>query len=152
MDGMNCEHRTSATLRRSFPPPGARVVILDPDYRNRSMLGTSVDSATDFAVVVECQTWSDCERALDDMLPELLIARADLVPVRWSQSLNPSSIFPLVIVVGGPAAETGPELRTIGKLSLPLQATSIKESMIRARHEIFRRKTEELSCLLQHYA
>lgn len=152
MNRMNCEHNSSAAFQTRFPPPGTRVVILDPDGRNRTMLRTPADSAADFAVVLECQTWSDCAGVLDEMLPELLIARAELIPPEWSQVLDPNSIFPLVIVIGDGNAKISLASRMIDKMSLPLEAASIQESLTRARHEIFRRKAEELSFLLQHYA
>ena len=151
MNGMDCEPSSSAAHQPSFPV-GTRLVILEPDDRCRGMLRKPADSASDFAIVVECQTWSDCGPLLEEMLPELLIARADLIPPEWLLALDPNSIFPLVIVVGDAGGKTGLASRIIDSLSLPLQLASIAESLNRARHEIFRRKAEELSYLLQHYA
>ena len=151
MNGMDCEPSSSAAHQSSFPV-GTRVLILDPDDRCRATLRQPADSLPDFAIVVECQTWSDCKSVLEEMLPELLIARADLISPDWLLALDPNSTFPLVIVVGDAGGETGLASRIIDRVSLPLQLASIAESLTRARHEIFRRKAEELSYLLQHYA
>lgn len=126
-----------------------RVVILDPVAETRVALQRAVDAQPGFVLVGESRTWIECQSLLDVYLPELLITRADSASPEFSESAA-HAIFPVLL-----------GLRTTGStqshrcmfeiMDLPLDAKSLSLTMERVRTEIYRRKLDELSLLMQRY-
>jgi two-component system LytT family response regulator len=123
-----------------------RVVVLEPDAEVRGVLQQIVEEQPEFTLVGESRTWSECEELLNAYIPELLILRAGTaMPPVVSDVL-----FPVRVGVrqAGSCSDIDDVLET---LDLPLDQRSLRMMLERARTEIYRRKLDELSDLLQRY-
>jgi two-component system LytT family response regulator len=149
---MYIDYAAASTLKPVSIPTGIRVVILEPDDYNRSKLRALFSGEREFVVVAECKSWLECHYAMQEMLPELLIARGELLPNEWSRTREPSFAFPVVIAVDQFEMPTGLAYGIIDRVSLPLEAEAVRRSIARARSEIFSRKAAELSYLLNCYS
>ncbi|MGC1646063.1 MAG: LytTR family DNA-binding domain-containing protein, partial [Candidatus Sulfotelmatobacter sp.] len=90
-----------------------------------------------------------CLALLNLYLPELLITRIGLVPANSAESFG-DPLFP--VIVGLRRRETSSTLEGgFETIDFPLNYQSLRETMERARTEIYRRKLDELSGLLQQY-
>ena len=139
-------HLASETHPRAS---GMRVVILDPDAEVRGALRQTIMEQSGFLLVGESQTWTECQSLVDLYVPELLIARSD------NAAQNPlevtgESIFPVMIGLQTPGG-TKTHNWFFAVLDLPLNLKALSMTMEHARTEIYRRKLEELSVLLQRY-
>jgi hypothetical protein len=130
--------------RLSTVSSGIRVVILEQDHNLQTRLRRRVDENPAFSLTSAVTTWLDCERQLQELVPELLVARRELVPTHaLSQLLH--CIFPVQIWLG--AAIPAPSA-----LALPeMDDSAIRTALREAGAEIFRRKACELSTLLELY-
>src|SRR5664279_5306216 len=78
---------------------GIRVVVCEPEEEIRAQLRSCLDTDPVLALVAETHNWSECEFALQDLDPELLIARSDLLPGDWIAGNGQDSAFPVVIAL-----------------------------------------------------
>jgi two-component system LytT family response regulator len=128
---------------------GMRVVILEPDADSRTMLQRSLSELQGFRLVGESTSWDECVTLLNLYLPELLIARIGLVPANLGEWFgNPA--FPVTV---GLRSKDSPVTLDGGfeTVDIPLSPRALWAAMERARTEIYRRKLDELSGLLQQY-
>lgn len=130
-------------------PSGMRVVILDPNAEIRDSLRRAIAEQTGFLLVGESQTWTQCELLLNLYVPELLIARSEVAAPNLPEDI-PESIFPVMIGLRVAAGITSPN-GMFATLDLPLNSKTLSMTMEHARTEIYRRKLEELSALLNCY-
>jgi hypothetical protein len=126
-----------------------RVVILDPVAETRDALQQAVDKLPGFLLVGEARTWIECESLLDGYLPELLITRVDSASPAFSESVA-DAIFPIVLGLRTTGC-TRTQPRMFETINLPLDTKSLSLTMERVRTEIYRRKLDELSLLMQRY-
>ena len=128
---------------------GMRVVVLEPDAEIRDSLQRAIDERPGFLLVGVSQTRTQCEFLLNLYLPELLIARIDFASPNLAENAG-ESIFPVIL-----GLRTAGCVRTLNclfaTLDLPLNLRALSMTMEHARTEIYRRKLEELSALLQRY-
>ncbi len=128
---------------------GIRVVILEPSAETRMLLQAGLDQLTGFDMVGASETWNDCLALLNVYVPELLIARIGLTPANFADSAD-DSIFP--ITLGLKRKDSSGILKgCFETIEIPSSPESLGAAMERVRTEIYRRKLDELSTLLQRY-
>ena len=125
-------------------PSGIRVVILEPDLGVQARLRKVVDEHSSFSITTAALTWLECERQLQELVPELLIARRQLVPPHVLSRLLHCT-FPVQVWVG--TDMPAPDALVL----LEMDDVSIRTALSKASTEIFRRKACELSALLELY-
>jgi two-component system, LytTR family, response regulator len=129
---------------------GMRIVLFDQDAAIRAKLRATIDEDHSFVLEGESQSWVECETLLDRFVPELLIARVTQLPRQFPENLADS---PFPVLVG--LRDEADALPTTGELYdtllLPPEAEHIRRLLARARFEIYRRKADELSSLLERY-
>ncbi len=131
------------------PSGGMRVVILEPDSRVRDTLLQAMDQLPGFLLVGESRSWAECEPLLNVYLPELLITRVGYASPTFLVNVS-DTVFPVMV---GLQSTDSPKTRSpvFESLDVPLDAKSVSMTMERVRTEIYRRKLDELSVLLQRY-
>ncbi len=127
-------------------PSGMRVVVFDRDADTLAVLRDAIAGDRTFVLAAESQEWHQCEALLDHFVPELVIANLDRVPLLVLQQLS-ASTFPLLIGLGN-EKHRAPSYDTLPR---PLCPHDVHRLLGRARFEIYRRKADELSWLLQCY-
>ena len=128
----------------SAVPGGMRAVILEQDHSLQARLRRSVDENSSFTLAAAVTTWLECERQLQELVPELLIAQCVLVPPDALSRLLHCT-FPVQIWLG--AAIPAPSALALREIDDRAIRTALNE----ASAEIFRRKACELSTLLELY-
>ncbi len=128
---------------------GMRVVILEPDADIRDSLQRAITERPGFLLVGESQTWAQCELLLNLYLPELLLARMDFALPNVPENVG-ESIFPVIIGLRAIACTRTCNF-IFDTLDLPVNIKVFSMTMEHARTEIYRRKLEQLSVLLQRY-
>ena len=145
MDSVQATH----LVRGQQQERGMRVVILEPDTDSRAMLRRCLNESPGFRLVGESVTWDECVALLNLYLPELLITRSSFAPVNLD-TLFANSRFPVTLGLkrkdSSGAVDGGFE--TIG---IPLDSQVVRDALQRVQTEIYRRKLDELSGLLQQY-
>jgi two-component system LytT family response regulator len=145
-----------ATAMYAYPPiaskcvGGIRVVLCDPDDEVRAALRAIIESDSLLVVVAESRDWATCEADVEDLVPELLIARAGLIPLPWSLRTAQDAFAPLVIKLNetyGIAAIAS----DTGEMSIPIDANTARKSLDRAVAEIYDRKAKQLLYLVGRY-
>ena len=146
---MSSAQRTHLAAGSDRSPSGMRVVIMEPDASIRETLQRIMDGQAGFLLMGESQSWAECESLLDLFVPELLITR--LNPATSDVTANfADDVFPVVVGVRSPDCRKA-QYCTFETLDVPLDAKSISMTIERVRTEIYRRKLDELSVLLQRY-
>ncbi len=137
------------TGQQQAPAGGMRVVILDPDAEIRDALQQAIDKLPGFLLVGQAKTWNECESLLNVYLPELLITRIDLASPALLEAAG-DALFPVMIGLrpSGHARALDGSFET---LSLPLDLKAATFVLEHVRTEIYRRKLDELSGLMQQY-
>src|SRR5580704_2816297 len=97
-------HMSVHSSLASASASGIRVVVCEPQPELRSQLRSFLDADTLLMLVAETSTRSECEAALQEFDPELLIARADLIPPQCATQGDQDARFPVVIALPGPVA------------------------------------------------
>ena len=128
---------------------GMRVVILEPDAETRDSLRRATAKLQGFLLVGESQTWAQCELLLNLYVPELLLARIDFVSPNLPENIG-ESIFPVIIGLRA-TGDSGVRNFAFDTIDLPVNIKTLSMTMEHARTEIYRRKLEQLSVLLQRY-
>ena len=130
-------------------PGGMRVVIFEPNAENRGFLQRGLDELAGFHLVGESVTWDECIALLDIHLPELLITRTTAaLPI--SPGFVSETAFPVIVGLRTQACREALDC-AFETVDIPLDHGSLRATMERARTEIYRRKLDELSELLQKY-
>jgi two-component system LytT family response regulator len=131
------------------PPGGMRVVILEPDAEIRDALQRTIDKLPGFLVVGQARTWNECESLLNVYLPELLITRIDLTSLALLETAA-DTLFPVIIGLR-PSDSFKHHDSSFDTLDLPLDLKAATFVLEHVRTEIYRRKLDELSGLMQQY-
>jgi len=134
----------------TFPvPSGMRVVILERDAETRVQLQRAIDQIPCFVLVGLAESWAECLALVEEYVPEVVMARAGLVPEEKQVEVCDLS-FPLMIrLEAGPVpGAKGDDFRV---LSDGLDQKVLHEMLLRLSSEVYKRKAEELSSLLNRY-
>lgn|GEM_PF-2707840 len=129
---------------------GVRIVLFDQDAEIRAKVCAAIDQEHGFILTGESQAWSECESLLDRFVPELLIARVTQLPQQFLESPT-DSLFPVLVGLRNEADSLGRPGGVYDTLLIPPEPEHIRSLLARVRFEIYRRKADELSCLLQRY-
>ena len=125
---------------------GLRVAVCEPDPAVRAQLRAAIDADPLLVLAAESHRWADCEACLDEVVPELLIVRSELLPSDWS-GRDVESFAPVVIALRTTLSFPGDHQA----LRVPADAPTIKATLDRAVHEVYQRKAEQLLFLVDRY-
>ena len=96
------QNAARATIQSRGPiavASGIRVVIMERDAGTRRKLQAIVEEDASFILVNITEAWPECERGLDEYLPELLIANAEAIPPQALSRFSPHG-FPVGLWLG----------------------------------------------------
>ena len=126
---------------------GLRVALCEPDQAVRAQLRAAIDADPLLVFAAESSNWMECETCLDDVVPELLIVRSELLPDDWNLRSAGDHFQPVVI-----------ELRTTlsfpsqeNVLRVPAEPHAVKSSLDRAVRDVYERKAKQLLFLVDRY-
>lgn len=143
-------HMLAHSSLASASARGIRVVFCEPQAETRAQLRSFIDPDPVLTLVAETCNWSECEAALQDLGPELLIARAELIPLDWVPGSDQETSFPVVIALRAASGwADGPQ--GYGFLSLPAAPDAIRKSLTQAVRDIYDRKAKQLLYLVDRY-
>ncbi len=117
-----------------------RIVLLEDNLALRRRLQDVIAEDPAFVVVGYADSWDQCEPLLEEHLPELLIARAALLPPEVNFE---ASGLPIVL---HPRATSDSDQPDVDRTS-----QEFRDQLVRVRQEVYSRKACELSLLLDHY-
>jgi two-component system, LytTR family, response regulator len=129
---------------------GMRVVLFDPDLETRAKVRTAIDQHHEFVLAGESEDWPGCEDLLDRFVPELLIAKVKGVPLNFLESLSDAK-FPVLVGVQGESMGLPTHCGLYDTLRISPELEDIRSLLGRVQCEIYRRKADELSSLLERY-
>jgi two-component system LytT family response regulator len=123
------------------------VILCEPDHLVRKQVRLFIESDPLLTLAAECADWAECEVELDELLPELLIARAELIPAEWVAG---NDNFPVVILLrnGDNATSISPQHNA---LAVPVGSDAVKRSLNQAIRDIYDRKAKQLLYLVDRY-
>lgn len=126
-----------------------RIIVCEPDPEIRASLRSLIESDPMLSVVAEPRTWQDCEKRLQDLVPELVIARAEMIPKGRYQKHSHTAL-PLIIDLRD---EARPEicLPLSDPQDMPPDPESIKRLLDRAVRNVYECKVNELRWLMDRY-
>lgn len=126
---------------------GIRVTLCEPDAAVRAQLRAAIENDPVLILVHESQRWSDCETWLDEFVPELVIARSELIPANWSGKSD-DSFRPVVIALRTTLSFPAEECNVV---RIPADPHTIQASLDDAVREIYHRKAKQLLYLVDRY-
>ncbi len=126
---------------------GIRVVLCEPDERVRADLKAMLDDDALLVIVAECDDWSACVAEVEELVPELLIARGSLVPPEWGAQ---DPFAPVVIRLRESAAAATIRFPS-GDLLVATDRAGVRQALNRAVSEVYDRKAKQLLYLVQRY-
>ncbi len=129
---------------------GMRVVLFDQDAEARAKVRGAIDQHHGFVLAGESEEWSGCEALLDHFVPELLIAGVKQVPLNFLESLSEAE-FPVLVGVHGESTSLPTRRGLYDTLRISTDPEAIRSLLGRVQCEIYRRKADGLSCLLERY-
>ncbi len=137
----------SASPSRS--PGILRVMLCEPDSTVRDQLRELIQSEPVLMLAAETQNWRECEERLDELVPELLIARADLIPADWKSRATIDNLLPVLITLqrshGSAAGEPACNLAPVSVDS------AVRASLDQAVRQVYGRMARELLYLVERY-
>lgn len=126
---------------------GIRVVLCDPDYHVRADLKRIIAPDPLLIVVGEAGDWPACEHQVENLVPELLIARAELIPKEWVARSAQDTFAPVVLPVKG----LDDVIEKYSDAGISLEPNAVRSSLDRALAEIYDRKAKQLLYLVGQY-
>jgi DNA-binding LytR/AlgR family response regulator len=129
---------------------GMRTVLFDQDAAIRGKVRAAICEHHGFVVAGESDGLLECAALLDRVVPELLIARLAELPRQFLESLADSP-FPVLVGLRDEADPLPPPRELYDTLLIPPEEGHIHSVLARVRFEIYRRKADELSSLLERY-
>jgi hypothetical protein len=126
---------------------GIRVVLCDPDEGTRAALKNMIENDPLLIVVAACRDWPTCAAEVEELVPELLIARGSLVPPNWRAE---DSFAPVVVHLREPAVAATIPFPSADWL-VATDSASVRKALDRAVSEIYDRKAKQLLYLVQRY-
>lgn len=129
---------------------GIRVVVCDPDDAVRAQLRAVMEFDPLLTVVAESGDWRACYLDVDNLVPELLIIRAELLPRDWVDANAQDTFAPLVLPLKE-RSETSAGLGASLHLAVPIAPEAARKSLNHAITEIYDRKAKQLLYLVGRY-
>ena len=140
-------HEVTASMKM---PRGMCVVLLDEDAEVRAKVRAAIESDYGFVMAGESGEWPGCEILLDRFAPELLVARVKQVPSRFLGTLSETE-FPVLVGLRSGGNGFVSQVGLYDTLQVPPEAERVRSLLGRVRSEIYRRKADELSFLVERY-
>ena len=126
---------------------GLRVALCEPDPAVQAQLRAAIDGDPLLVLAAESNSWAECESCLDDVVPELLIVRSELLPFDWNLRSAADNFKPVVIArrttLSFPSQEN--------VLPVPADPRAIKAALDRAVRDVYERKAKQLLFLVDRY-
>jgi two-component system LytT family response regulator len=136
-------HRAAAL---SVQPRGTlRVALCEPDPEIRARLRSFVAGDPMLTLAAEPRSWPECQAALEEVLPELLILRPELMPSLRDNPEESAGDVPVVVDLAGPLMGTVRSQRPADA------AEAIRRALDQALQEVYSRKVKQLAYLVRHY-
>lgn len=129
---------------------GIRVVVCDPDDAVRARLKAVMEFDPLLTVVAESRDWRTCCMDVDNLVPELLIVRAALLPRDWVDANAQDTFAPLVLPLKEGGEGTAGPCASLD-LFVPLVPEAARRSLNQAVTEIYDRKAKQLLYLVGRY-
>lgn len=129
---------------------GIRVILCEPESVIRDLLRSFIDADPLLTLAAETREWRECESALQNFDPELLIARLSLIPSDWHARNDQDDSFPVVIAL---QSASTPEVGATasGSLMMPAAPDMVRRSLNQAVCDIYDRKAKQLLYLVDRY-
>ncbi len=127
-----------------------RVVICDRDAIVRAQLRALIDLDSMLAVVAECSDWAQCQAEIDELGPDLLIARSDLLPAERLHQYQQDCFAPILVTLRDAADATFGGRRS-DFLAVPADAAVIQRALDQAVSRVYDRKAKQLLHLVSRY-
>ncbi len=127
------------------------MLLWEPDAALRTQVRTLIDSDSVLTLTAEAYSWGECERAVDEFVPELLIARAELVPASWRQRIDQDSSFLPVLLTLQPSISPAINEQTRRILYMPGESDFLRKALNQAVREVYERKAKQLLYLVERY-
>ncbi len=127
-----------------------RVVVCEPQAEIRAQIKSFLDPDPVLTLVAEVGNWIECEVALEDFGPELLIANSNLIPGDWTARNSQPDSFPVLIVLQPPSARDFSS-KYHSSLPMPAAPEAIRISLNQAVRDIYDRKAKQLLYLIDRY-
>jgi two-component system, LytTR family, response regulator len=131
-------------------PRGMRVILLDEDAEVRAKVRAAIEWDYGFVMAGESGEWPGCEILLDRFAPELLVARVKQVPSKFIENLSETE-FPVLVGLRSGSNGFVSQVGLYDTLQVPPEAERVRSLLGRVRSEIYRRKADELSFLVERY-
>ena len=148
---MACLDSSITTQLYSTPAPDVRptatlhVVLYEVDPAMRALLRSILIGDPMLTLAAEPSTQTECQAALEEVLPELLITRSDLKPASLDDAEECGGVLPVVVNLVGPLLETQ-------RTQQPADGTEvIKKALDQALEEVYRRRIKQLAYLVSRY-
>jgi len=127
---------------------GIRIVLCEPDSVVRLRLRSVIELDPTLSVVAEPCNWRECEKSLEDFVPELLIARSETIPEDWHQE-HSRPVLPLTIDL---SAKAGRSVHLLPSNPEHLPDPDIVKSLLdEAVGRVYKCKVAELWWLMDRY-
>lgn len=126
---------------------GLRVALCEPDPAVCAQLRMAIDADPLLVLAVEANSWGECEACLDDVVPELLIVRSELLPVDWNARSAADSFQPVVIELRTTLSFPGEK----NVLRVPADPRAVKSALDRGVRDVYERKAKQLLFLVDRY-
>lgn len=125
-----------------------RIVLYEPNSVLRLRLRSVIDHDPTLSVVAEPRSWRECEKSLEDSVPELLVAREEIIPEAWHQK-HSHTVLPLTIDLSGEAGR-GIHLLPDPQDMLP-HPDIVKRLLDQAIKKVYECKVAELWWMMDRY-
>jgi two-component system LytT family response regulator len=122
-----------------------RAVLYEPDPEIRARLHSLIAGDPTLIVAAEPRSWPECQAVLEEVLPELLVLRAELMPSLRDKPEEPAGALPVAVDLAGPLLRTARGQRPAGATE------AIRNALDQALQEIYSRKVKQLAYLIRRY-
>jgi two-component system LytT family response regulator len=127
------------------PSATVRVVVCEPDPEIRVRLRCVLVGDPMLTLAAEARNGAECQAALEEVLPELLVIRSELMPALLDSPEECGCVLPVVVNLAGLLPGT---IRS----QQPADGTEvIRKALDEALQEVYSRKVKQLAYLVGRY-
>lgn len=129
---------------------GIQVIVCEPDARTCAELRSFIDADSMLTLAAETRSWQECQVVIEDLGPELLIVRSELIPADWAAKSGHDSFLPVVIELQH-ASGTIMAAPYGNVLIMPAAPEVVRRLLNRAVTDIYDRKARQLWHFVDRY-
>lgn len=126
---------------------GLRVALCEPDPAVRAQLRDAIDADPLLVLAAESSSWEECAECLEEVVPELLMVRSELLPVDRNVRDAGDHFQPVVIELRTTLSFPGDH----NVLRVPPDRRAIKACLDSAVRDVYERKAKQLLFLVDRY-